>query len=295
MKRLKTITLLLLACVMLACSFSPVKVQAAKSLAAPKVTNSTNVKTMFLSWKKVSGANGYVVYRKVKNEKWKKVAETSKRSFIDMTSMLLKDETEVSYRVRAFSKDKKGKVKYSKYSNVINWKIPRTVNSPKEVYENIGAATKLIGEEYEKNGCYIIEDTLIDPNVAIGVEYATDFYLDLYMIDYNTYHYCHLIYNDDGTVGLYYCEFGYEPESDSEDEYKTMEYVEVIDPLTFTYGMKIPADKYELTFDGTEAEKQEFLGRARERLDNFLAGAVKVIADRYFNCDLHNLGFDKLD
>ena len=295
MKRLKTIALLFLAAMMLACYLSPIKVQAAGKLAAPNVTCTSELKTMYLSWKKVHGANGYIVYRKTMNEKWKKVAKTSKLSFIDMTTMLFKDDIEVSYRVRAFSKDKKGKVKYGNYSDVIDWKIPRTVNAPKDVYKNIGASVKLIGEEYEKNGCYIIEDTFGDPYVAIGVEYATDYYLDFYMIDYNNSYYTHLIYNEDGSVELYYSEFDYQSESESDDAIKNMSYTETIDPQNYTYGMKIPADKYELSFDENESEKQKFLERARKRLDNFLEGAVEVMVDKFFNCDLHNIGFEKLD
>ena len=53
-----------------------------------------------VSWKKVSGASGYIVYRKAKGGKWKQIGKTSKLYYVDKKA---KSGTSYSYAVCAYS------------------------------------------------------------------------------------------------------------------------------------------------------------------------------------------------
>lgn len=82
-----------------------------KRLSTPSGLKATGgKKAVTLSWKKVSGASKYAIYRK-KSGKWVKVAETSKCTWKDTS---LKKKTSYSYTVACISKD--GKTLESTYN-----------------------------------------------------------------------------------------------------------------------------------------------------------------------------------
>lgn len=72
-----------------------------------------------LSWKKVTGATGYEVYR-YSGKKWIKLGTTSKTSFTDSKS--LKKGTQYQYKVRAVQKISKKTTRYGAYSSVLKAK-----------------------------------------------------------------------------------------------------------------------------------------------------------------------------
>lgn len=108
--------------------------QASLNISAPKVsietTSSGNPK---LTWGKVSGATGYRVFRKTSTDsKYVKVKSTTKLSFTD-TKWSAGKGTTVKYYVKAYYKDSKGNITWSKKSTVKNWAVPgakRTLPSP---------------------------------------------------------------------------------------------------------------------------------------------------------------------
>lgn len=99
-------------------------VSAKPSLAKPKSVAATakGSKTVNISWKKVSGASGYEVYRAdSKKGTYKKVATTKKGSTVSYKNKKLKKGTTYYYKVRAYRTVGKKKV-YSSYSSVVSAK-----------------------------------------------------------------------------------------------------------------------------------------------------------------------------
>ena len=99
-------------------------VSAKPSLAKPKSMAATakGSKTINVSWKKVSGASGYEVYRSdSKKGTYKKVATTKKGSTVSYKNKKLKKGTTYYYKVRAYRTVGKKKV-YSSYSSVVSAK-----------------------------------------------------------------------------------------------------------------------------------------------------------------------------
>lgn len=93
---------------------------AAVSLTAVKNTSSKKIK---LTWKKVSGANGYAVYRATsKNGKFEKVATIKKGTTTSYTNSKLKKGKTYYYKVRAF-KNVDGKQIFGSYSSVQSAKV----------------------------------------------------------------------------------------------------------------------------------------------------------------------------
>ena len=83
----------------------------------------TAKKTATVSWKKVKGASGYVVYRATKkNGKYKSVKKISKGSTVKYVNKKLTKKKTYYYKVRAFKKSGK-KVVYGAYSNKVSVKI----------------------------------------------------------------------------------------------------------------------------------------------------------------------------
>lgn len=79
--------------------------------------SSTNYNTLTIQWKKVSGADGYVLYRSTsKNGSYKKIASL-KSSKVSYTDTKLTTGKKYYYKVRAYQTIKKKKV-YGKYSAV---------------------------------------------------------------------------------------------------------------------------------------------------------------------------------
>ena len=89
-----------------------------------KVKNSSK-KTATVTWKKVKGATGYVVYRATKkNGKYKAVKTITKASTTKFKNKKLKKKKKYYYKVRAIKKAGK-KVTYSKYSKAVSVKIKK--------------------------------------------------------------------------------------------------------------------------------------------------------------------------
>lgn len=98
-----------------------------------KVTNGTltlsgkqkNKKSNTLSWNKLKREDtkkqGYVIYRKINNDKkYKKLKEVTKNSYTDKS---IKKKNKYSYKVRMFYINEDGKREYSPYSNEITIKV----------------------------------------------------------------------------------------------------------------------------------------------------------------------------
>ncbi len=89
-----------------------------------KVKNSSK-KTATVTWKKVKGATGYVVYRATKkNGKYKAVKTITKASTTKFKNTKLKKKKTYYYKVRAVKKAGK-KVTYSSYSKTVSVKIKK--------------------------------------------------------------------------------------------------------------------------------------------------------------------------
>lgn len=85
----------------------------------------TAKKTATISWKKVKGASGYVVYRATKkNGKYKSVKKITKGSTVKYVNKKLTKKKTYYYKVRAFKKSGK-KVVYGAYSNKVSVKIKK--------------------------------------------------------------------------------------------------------------------------------------------------------------------------
>ena len=72
-----------------------------KRLSEPKLSSASNTSSgVQVKWKKVTGASGYIVYRKTKGGKWKQIAKTSKLYYLDKKA---KSGTSYYYSVCAYS------------------------------------------------------------------------------------------------------------------------------------------------------------------------------------------------
>ncbi len=100
-------------------------------LNTPTVTmaETLSYKSVKISYKKVSGANGYVIYRSTKKDSgFKKIATIKKAKTVTYTDKKCKTGIKYYYKVRAYRKVD-GKNKYSGYSEVISAKTK--LNTPK--------------------------------------------------------------------------------------------------------------------------------------------------------------------
>lgn len=89
-----------------------------------KVKNSSK-KTATVTWKKVKGATGYIVYRATKkNGKYKAVKTMKKASITKFKNTKLKKKKTYYYKVRAVKKAGK-KTIYSTYSKTVSVKIKK--------------------------------------------------------------------------------------------------------------------------------------------------------------------------
>ena len=93
------------------------------------MAQTVNYKTIKITYEKVSGANGYVIYRSTKADSgFKKIATVKKRKTVQYTDKTCKTGTTYYYKVRAY-RTVKGKKKYSSYSEPIAGKT--VLNRPK--------------------------------------------------------------------------------------------------------------------------------------------------------------------
>ncbi len=100
-------------------------------LDAPAITmaETVNYKSVKITYGKVNGANGYVIYRSTKKDSgFKKIATVKKKKTVTYTDKKCKTGTKYYYKVRAY-RMVDGKKKYSGYSEVISAKTK--LNTPK--------------------------------------------------------------------------------------------------------------------------------------------------------------------
>lgn len=99
-------------------------VQAAVKVKAPSIKVALNDDGVpVITWKKVSGATGYRVYRKTSNDtKWVTVKTTSKTKVVD-TDCNAKAKSTVKYMAKAYVKAN-GKTTWSAESKVVSIKLP---------------------------------------------------------------------------------------------------------------------------------------------------------------------------
>ncbi len=91
--------------------------------AKPSIKTKAAKKKVRVSWKKVTGASGYVIYRATKkNGKYKKVKTIKKGSTKSWTNKKLKSKKKYYYKVRAY-RNVSGKKVYSVYSNISYKKV----------------------------------------------------------------------------------------------------------------------------------------------------------------------------
>nr|MBQ8253000.1 M15 family metallopeptidase [Lachnospiraceae bacterium] len=154
-------------------NYSVVKTGTAK-LSKSKFKNVTVVSadTALLSWKKVSGASGYYIYRSTaKNGKYKKVlhAKTGKTTQAYVSGH--ENGKTYYYKVRAYRKVK-GKKKYSDYSKVVGATFNRLASSD-ETYTQ--KAQRIFGLDYYKKYGSKAEAELHMKTITIQVwDFASD-------------------------------------------------------------------------------------------------------------------------
>lgn len=96
-----------------------VTVKMVPSKTAVKSISNKNRGKLNLSWKKVSEAKGYEIYRKIgKTGKYKKIKTVTKNSTVKYTNTKLKKGTAYYYRIRSYTIGADGKKVYSRWSNV---------------------------------------------------------------------------------------------------------------------------------------------------------------------------------
>lgn len=96
-----------------------VTVKMVPSKTAVKSISNKNRAKLTLSWKKVSEAKGYEIYRKIgKTGKYKKIKTVTKNSTVKYTNTKLKKGTAYYYRIRSYTIGADGKKVYSRWSNV---------------------------------------------------------------------------------------------------------------------------------------------------------------------------------
>ena len=89
----------------------------------PAVTVAAGKKQATLKWKKISNADGYVVYRATsKSGKYTVVSTIKKRSTVSYTNKKLTSKRTYYYKVRAY-RTVNGKKVYSSYSKVKSVKV----------------------------------------------------------------------------------------------------------------------------------------------------------------------------
>lgn len=124
---------------------------AGEKLPAPSVTLKTNKSgNPQLTWKKISGATGYKVYRKYGDgEKFKLIKTTTKLKYSDskIAGILEGTDDTAEYKVYAYTKNEKGKAVLGKASDVKEWtiapaepvkSIDKSKNSPTVYVSNSG-------------------------------------------------------------------------------------------------------------------------------------------------------------
>ena len=122
------------------------------TISSVSAVSSTSVK---IKWKKVSNADGYVIYQKKANGEYEKIKTITSGSTTSYTKKSLSDSTKYTYKIRAYVKSGSDKV-YGSYSSTKSITTPAkaqedtpstddtttTPTPPKEEVVNLGALTQ---------------------------------------------------------------------------------------------------------------------------------------------------------
>ena len=116
---MKKIVSLFLAVVLAFTIVTPTVVSAAsKKVSKPKISSVSTVSSTSLKvkWKKVSGADGYVIYQKKSDGKYEKIKTITSGKTTSYTKKSLSSATKYTYKIKAYDKVGSKKV-YSEYSS----------------------------------------------------------------------------------------------------------------------------------------------------------------------------------
>lgn len=147
-------------------------------LAPPAISSISKVKNgNLISWKKVSGADGYRLYRKSYGSSWSRIVSTTDNSFVDTTA---KKDTVVAYTLRCL--DKKGnlissyvdKTKYYRNGKLANGTV--TVNGKKLNFDKGVLRTGM--QTINGNKYYYNASGVLQKNGIVGSDKSGWYYAD---------------------------------------------------------------------------------------------------------------------
>ena len=154
---------------------SPINVLAEEELISPIAQiKSYNYKSIKLTWNKIEGADGYIVYRATsKNGKYTKIKTTTSTSFTNSNLTLGKT---YYYKIKAYKYENKKKI-YSTYSEVINAKVkPSNVNF--KINTRNATSQKLTWDKVSgANRYYIYKCDSNDLSTCKSYKYTSNTYL----------------------------------------------------------------------------------------------------------------------
>ena len=147
-------------------------------IAPPAISSISKVKNgNLISWKKVSGADGYRLYRKSYGSSWSRIVSTTDNSFVDTTA---KKDTVVAYTLRCL--DKKGnlissyvdKTKYYRNGKLANGTV--TVNGKKLNFDKGVLRTGM--QTINGNKYYYNASGVLQKNGIVGSDKSGWYYAD---------------------------------------------------------------------------------------------------------------------
>ena len=118
---------LVLALVLLLTLLTSTTVLAAVSRPDGLWVNNIAINRAELSWNKVSGASGYVVYRRMNSGKYKRIKTIKGRNNCRYEDKGLTKAKSCRYKIKAYKK-RGSKIQYSKYSKTVYTKIRKTAD-----------------------------------------------------------------------------------------------------------------------------------------------------------------------
>lgn len=213
-----------------------VKLPAASKVKAPTINVALNADGVpVVTWKKVSGATGYRVYRKISTDtKWVKVSTTSKTKVID-TDCKAKAGSTVQYRVKTYVKADE-KTTWSANSKALSVKLSAKAEYTYGI-EGSNYCTYLnnkviVKEFYDIPSEFLDENTTLQDLQDAGLAYSTYYYYDdKYEYEYSGANYTCYVYVvlSDRTreeIGVYdnFCfPFSFSPNSTDRSSYLNYE------------------------------------------------------------------------
>ena len=121
----RCLSIIALICV-LVCAMPMTDAWAAATIKAPTATAKLSGGNPVIQWKAVKGAAGYGVFRKTSTDsKYVLVAKTTRLSCTDK-KWKAKKNTKISYIVKGYQKDSKGKLVWGKASKAVSCKVTST-------------------------------------------------------------------------------------------------------------------------------------------------------------------------